>query len=169
MAARDCSMRTSDRRHADHRVDDPASVLQTPPAGLYSAAVGSRRRRRRMVADGALYGWCFGHWHDRARGYLGCKSTVTLWRPESRARLRLVFRPGPGRAIADGYFDEGAVVRLPDRAHMNLHEPGSVRALLDEALARGLFPVTGAAEADGWPLFDAVTPQDPTDRPVRSA
>ncbi|MFB8176237.1 hypothetical protein ACFC8N_09170 [Streptomyces sp. NPDC055966] len=31
-------------------------------------------------------------------------------------------------------------MRLPDREYLNLHEPGGVRALLDEALARGLFP-----------------------------
>ncbi|MEU6495305.1 hypothetical protein ABZ890_33755 [Streptomyces sp. NPDC046984] len=88
---------------------------------------------------------------------------MTLWRPESRAHLRLVFRPGPDRVIADGYFEEGAVVRLPDRVYLNLHEPGCVRALLDEALARGLFPAAGTVEVDGWPLFDAVTPQDPPD------
>jgi len=116
-----------------------------------------------MVADGTVYGWCFAHRHDRARGYPGCSSTVTLWRHGSRARLRLVFRPGRERVIADGYFDEGAAVRLPDRAYVNLHEPGSVRALLDEALARGLVPATGTVEVDGWPLFDAVTPLRPPD------
>jgi len=93
-----------------------------------------------MVADGTVYGWCFAHRHDRARGY-----------------------PGRERVIADGYFDEGAAVRLPDRAYVNLHEPGSVRALLDEALARGLVPATGTVEVDGWPLFDAVTPLRPPD------
>ncbi|MEU6340069.1 hypothetical protein ABZ883_03855 [Streptomyces sp. NPDC046977] len=120
--------------------------------------MGSRRRVRRMVAGGTVYGWCFGHRHDQVRGYPGCRSTVTLWRAGSRARLRLVFRPGPGRVVAEGYFDQGAAVRLPDRAHLNLHEPGRVRALLDEALARGLFPAAGMVEADGWPLFDAVMP-----------
>ncbi|MFE4411052.1 hypothetical protein [Streptomyces sp. NPDC056821] len=118
-----------------------------------------------MVVGSTMYGWCFGHRHDRVRGYPGCSSTVTLWRPGSRARLRLVFRPGPDRNIADHYFDEGAVVRLPDREYLNLHAPGSVRALLDEALARELFPAAGSVEVDGWPLFDAVTPQDPADRP----
>ncbi|MFD4973352.1 hypothetical protein [Streptomyces sp. NPDC058424] len=76
-----------------------------------------------------------------------------------------MFRPGPDRIIADHYFDEGAVVRLPDREYLNLHAPGSVRALLDEALARGLIPAAGSVEVDGWPLFDAVTPQDPPGRP----
>ncbi|MFC8517672.1 hypothetical protein [Streptomyces sp. NPDC057257] len=121
--------------------------------------MGSRRRVRRMVVGEAVYGWCFGHRHDRVRGYPGCSSTLTLWTPDNRARLRLVFRPTPDRAIADGYFDEGAAVRLWDREYLNLHEPGSARALLDEALARGLFPSTGLAEVDGWPLFDAVRPE----------
>ncbi|KUM91076.1 hypothetical protein AQI88_38485 [Streptomyces cellostaticus] len=76
-----------------------------------------------------------------------------------------MFRPASDRVIADGYFDEGAVVRLPDREYLNLHEPGSVRALLDEALVRGHFPATGSVEVDGWPLFHRVRPQDPPDRP----
>lgn len=117
-----------------------------------------------MVADGTVYGWSFGHRHDRLRGYPGCTSTLTLWRPGLRARLRIAFRPEPDRIIADGYFDAGAAMRLPDRDYLNLHEPGSVRALLDEALARGLFPAEGTVEVDGWPLFDAVLPKDPPDR-----
>ncbi|MGW5125384.1 hypothetical protein ACWEQ7_15270 [Streptomyces sp. NPDC004069] len=68
-----------------------------------------------------------------------------------------MFRPGRDWVIVDGYFDEGAAVRLPDREYLNLHEPGSVRALLDEALAREVFPAAGSVEVDGWPLFDAVT------------
>jgi hypothetical protein len=65
------------------------------------------------------------------------------------------------RVIADGYFDEGAAMRLPDRAYLNLYEPGSVRALLEEAMADGVWPDAGTIEVDGWPLFDAVTPLDP--------
>lgn len=73
------------------------------------------------MADGAVYGWCFGHRHDRVRGHPGCGvipgcgSTVPLWRLEGGACLRLVFRPGPDRVVADGNFDEGAAIRLPDR------------------------------------------------------
>jgi hypothetical protein len=122
--------------------------------------MGSRRRVRLMVVGGTVYGWCFGHRHDRVRGYPGCSSTVTLWRPGSRGRVRLVFRPGPGRAIADGYFDEGAAVRLSDQEYLNLHEPGSVRALLDVVLAGGLFPAETSVEIDGWPVFDAARPAE---------
>ncbi|MEU9993033.1 hypothetical protein AB0E10_40985 [Streptomyces sp. NPDC048045] len=126
--------------------------------------MGSRRRVRRLVVGGVEYGWCFGHRHDRVRGYPGCSSKVTLWRPGSRARLRLVFRPASDRVIADSYFDEGAVVRMPDREYLNLYEPGTVRVLLDEALVRGPFPAVGSVEVDGWPLFDAARPQVPPDR-----
>ncbi|MBN0046265.1 hypothetical protein JS756_19580 [Streptomyces actuosus] len=125
--------------------------------------MGSRRRVRRMEAGGTVYGWCFGHRHDRVRGYPGCRSTVTLWRPRGAACLRLVFHPSPGRVVAGSFFDEATVVRLPDREHLNLHEPGSVRALLDESLVRGLFPAAGTVEVDGWPLFDAVRPLDPSE------
>ena len=118
-----------------------------------------------MVAGGTVYGWAFGHRHDRVRGYAGCSSMVTLWRPGLQARLRIVFQPGPDRVIADGYFDAGATMRLPDRAYLNLHELGTVRALLDQALARDLFPAAGTVEVDGWPLFDAVMPKDPPDMP----
>ena len=114
-----------------------------------------------MVTAGTVYGWSFGHRHDRVRGYPGCRSTLTLWRPGLQARLRIVFQPGPDRVIADGYFDAGATMRLPDREYLNLHEPGSVRVLLDEALARDLFPTAGTVEVDGWPLFDGVMPKDP--------
>ncbi|MGI5326912.1 hypothetical protein [Actinomadura nitritigenes] len=113
-----------------------------------------------MMVDGAVYGWCFAHRHDRVRGYPGCSSTVTLWRRGGSGRLRLVFRPEHDRVIADGYFDEGAAIRLPDRAYLNLYEPGSVRALLEEAVADGVWPDAGTVEVDGWPLFDAVTPLD---------
>ncbi|MFS4094199.1 hypothetical protein [Streptomyces sp. AF1A] len=123
--------------------------------------MGNGRRVRRMLVGGTVYGWRFGHRHDRVRGYAGCCSTLTLWRAGNRSCLRLLFRPTADRAIADGYFDEGAVVRLSDRKYLNLHEPGSVRALLDEALVRGLFPTTGIVEVDGWPLFDAVKPEGP--------
>ncbi|MFI6943112.1 hypothetical protein ACIBI4_27935 [Streptomyces sp. NPDC050418] len=117
-----------------------------------------RRRIRRLVTDDAVYEWCFAHRHDRVRGYDGCRSTVTLWRPGSRARLRFVFRPGPDRLIAECSFDQGAAVRMPDRAYLNLYEPGSVRALLDEHLTHEPFPDSGTTEVDAWPLFDAVTP-----------
>ncbi|MFI6347508.1 hypothetical protein [Streptomyces sp. NPDC050560] len=123
--------------------------------------MGSKRRRRRLVADGTVYGWCFWHRHDRRRGHAGCSSTLTLWRPDSTARLRLVFHRAPGRLIADGYLTEGAAMRLPDGAYLNLHEPKNVRSLLDEALTSGLFPKTGTTETTGWPLFDALLPPPP--------
>ncbi|SDK03879.1 hypothetical protein [Streptomyces indicus] len=120
--------------------------------------MASRRRIRRLVVGDTVYAWCFAHRHDRVRGYSGCRSTVSLWRPGSRARLRLVFRPTEERIIADCFFDRGAAVRMPDRACLNLYEPGAVRALLDAHLARARFPEAGEVAVDAWPLFDAVTP-----------
>lgn len=143
------------------KADGPSGHLGE---GLRVPTVASRRRVRRLVVGGAVYGWCFAHRHDRVRGYPGCSSTVTLWRRGGSGHLRLVFRPEHDRVIADGYFDEGAAVRLPDRACLNLYEPGSVRALLEEAVVGGLWPAAGTVEVDGWPLFDAVTPLDPPNR-----
>ncbi|WP_449484964.1 hypothetical protein [Streptomyces avidinii] len=41
-------------------------------------------------------------------------------------------------------------------ADLNLHEPGSVRALLDAALAHGWQPEERRpTEVDGWPLLEA--------------
>ncbi|MFI6039890.1 hypothetical protein ACIBBD_38310 [Streptomyces sp. NPDC051315] len=42
---------------------------------------------------------------------------------------------------------------MGDRHHLNLHEPGTVRALVDEARRRGLLPQAG--ELDGSTLFGA--------------
>lgn len=58
--------------------------------------------------------------------------------------------------ISDGFLPSGAV-GTSDDVWLNLHEPGTVRALLDEAIARGWN--AGDPEGmqiDGWTLFDQV-------------
>lgn len=111
------------------------------------------RRLRRLVVDGTAWLWTVRHRHPE------CREVLSLHREGARATLRLVFRPGPGRYVADGFLHVGAV----SSAHgepLNLHEPGVVRRLLDEATARGLLPVAPGEdrELDGWPLFDALQP-----------
>lgn len=71
-------------------------------------------------------------------------------------RTRIVFRSGgagSGRYVADGYLFSGCVADGLGN-FLNLREPGAVRALVDEAQARGLLPDGG--ELDGWELFPAV-------------
>lgn len=65
----------------------------------------------------------------------------------------LVFRGGEGRFVPDGFLHSGCVA-VRGQGTPNPHEPGVVRAFVDEAARRGL--LTGAAELDGWELFLAV-------------
>ena len=68
----------------------------------------------------------------------------------------LSFLGGPGRRVSDGR-GAGGVVGSRESGWLNLHEPGTVRALLDEALASGWQPDDPAVmEIDGWLLFDTV-------------
>ncbi|MGW6565256.1 hypothetical protein [Streptomyces sp. NPDC054975] len=126
-----------------------------------------RRERvpRRLVVDGTVWLWSVGHQHTPGRTPLGpdypdCRELLTLRRADDRhAQLRLVFPTGQGRLASNGTGAAGTV-GTPSGPDLNLHEPGAVRRLLDEAAARGLLPVPhGITEVDGWPLFDAVVAQ----------
>ncbi|CAM5411426.1 hypothetical protein [Streptomyces griseomycini] len=121
--------------------------------------MGSDRRVRRLVVDGTVW-----HWTVRQRvrpDYADCRVTLSLY-PEAsaqngRRRLSLVFAPGPGRIVSNAYFEAGTVVRLPDRAWLNLYEPGTVRSLLD--VAAPVLEIPSSArnpEVDGWPCFTEV-------------
>ncbi|MFE7410087.1 hypothetical protein [Streptomyces laurentii] len=123
----------------------------------------SRRERapRRLVADGHVYLWSLRHHHDTAPDGRPshCRETLTLFPQEAgpgRTALRIVFAEGPGRYVPGGApLGSGDVghVHGPD---LNLHEPGAVRALLDEALARGWQPGRHRREEiDGWTLLEA--------------
>ena len=114
-------------------------------------------RVRHLVVGDATWLWSVRRRIDRSRDE-DCRTTLWLQREGTRARCGIVFRPGPERVIADGYVESGTVVRLSDRAWLNLYEPGVVHRFLRAAAARGLLPDRpGTVEVDGWPLFDAVT------------
>lgn len=66
----------------------------------------------------------------------------------------VVFQAGNGHLVADGFLHAGGVLHADGRG-LNLNQPGVVRALLDEAIARGWQPDV-RSETDGWELFDAV-------------
>lgn len=126
---------------------------------LYSEPMGNERRVRRLVVDGTVW-----HWTVRQRvrpDYPDCRVTLSLF-PEAsadgvRRRLALVFAPGPDRVVSNAYFEAGTVVRLPDRAWLNLYEPGTVRRLLDAAApALDISPSVRDLEVDGWPCFTEV-------------
>ncbi|WP_406727605.1 hypothetical protein WJ438_27495 [Streptomyces sp. GD-15H] len=116
----------------------------------------SERRLRRLVVDKtstgetAAYLWSVRHRHHTDGP---CQQVLALTREGTTTTAHLVFRGGEGRLVPDGFLHSGAVA-LTGHAALNLHEPGVVRAFVDEAARRGL--LTGAAELDGWELFSAV-------------
>lgn len=66
------------------------------------------------------------------------------------------FPGGPGRQVFDGYGRAG-IVGSKENGWLNLHEPGTARALLEEALASGWQPDDPAVTAiDGWQFFGTV-------------
>ncbi len=81
---------------------------------------------------------------------------LSLHREGTGETLRIVFRAGPTRYVADGYWYSGSVGDGRGGL-LNLHEPGVVRRLLNEAASREQLPrFPGEKELDGWPLFDAI-------------
>lgn len=124
--------------------------------------VRSSKKGRRCVVGDQVFLWSVGHEHDRddaaplVSRYQDCREIRTLRRCGTQGRLQIVFGRGIGRLVSDGYLPSGAVGTADD-AWLNLHEPGTVRALLDEAIARGWKPgVPATTQIDGWELFDVV-------------
>ncbi|WP_181384058.1 hypothetical protein [Streptomyces sp. NWU49] len=121
----------------------------------------SERRVRRLVTEGATagetvtYRWSVRHRHNTEGP---CAEVLVLTRGTTTTHL--VFRGGEGRLVPDDFLHSGAVA-LGEHAALNLHEPGVVRAFVDEALRRGL--LEGPAELDGWELFPAVAARRTTD------
>ncbi|MEV0321505.1 hypothetical protein ACIBKX_16250 [Streptomyces sp. NPDC050658] len=117
----------------------------------------NEKKSRRLAVDGNVYLWTVGHTH-RALGdgrYEDCCEVLDIRLFRARGRLRVLFREGPDRLVPDGYLHAGAV-GTAGGAFLNLHEPGTVRAFLDAALAQGWRPDDPPPlELDGWPLFEA--------------
>ncbi len=124
-----------------------------------------RSLRRLVLDERTVYLWNVRHRHG---GSEPCRETLTLLR--DGIRTRIVFRSGEGRDAGGGY--PGHSGGVSDAHHyVNLHEPGVVRALVDEAAKRGL--LSGGDELNGWELLPAVavsraaaaTPEAPPDCP----
>ncbi|MEW2035048.1 hypothetical protein AB0901_31675 [Streptomyces roseifaciens] len=114
---------------------------------------------RRLVVDGATYMWSIGHTHHVLSDgrYEGCSETLVIRLFKARGRLHVSFTTGPGRLVPDGRYMPSGAVGTTDGRMLNLNEPGTVRALLDEALSRGWRPDDPPVEElDGWSLFDVV-------------
>ncbi|MFH8485780.1 hypothetical protein [Streptomyces longisporoflavus] len=135
-----------------------------------------RRLRRLAVDDRTAWLWSFRHRHDNTAGSGGadCRHVLSVYREGSRLRTAIVFRAGPGRVIAEDFWERGSLldmIDVDDRKWLNLYEPGSVRMLVDEAAARGLLPDGDSGpsrELDGWALWNgalsraaATTPATP--------
>ncbi|MFJ5071633.1 hypothetical protein ACIQC7_34975 [Kitasatospora sp. NPDC088556] len=119
----------------------------------------SGKRTRRLTIDDRTYLWSLRHTHhalaDGTRE--GCCETLSIRSLEGRGGLQIQFSHGPRRLVPDGYPQPSGTVGTRDGRTLNLHEPGTVRALLDEAVRRGRNPGgLIAEELDGWTLFDAV-------------
>jgi hypothetical protein len=127
---------------------------------------GNRRSRRLVVGDRTFL-WSVSHEHrleaDPAqalvRRYRDCTEILSLRLDGTTGRLLIAFAEGAGRIVSDGLLPAG-MVGTAAGARLNLHEPGTVRSLLDEAVARGWTAETASATTstrlDGWTLFDAV-------------
>lgn len=117
------------------------------------------KKARRLVVDGETFLWALSHTHHALGDgqYEGCCETLVIRRFKARGQLRIVFRQGPGRLVPDGYLMPSGAVATTEGGHLNLHEPGTARAMLDEALAQGGLPDDASVqEMDGWALFEAV-------------
>ncbi|WP_405819820.1 hypothetical protein OG241_30815 [Streptomyces sp. NBC_01390] len=116
-------------------------------------------KARRLVVDGETFLWSLSHTHQALGNgrYEDCCETFSIRRFRARGCLRIVFRAGPDRLVPDGYLMPSGAVGTAVGGTLNLHEPGTARALLDAALAQGWRPDDPLTEeVDGWTLFDAV-------------
>ena len=95
-----------------------------------------------------VYLWGVRHGHGEGGR---CRETLTLLR--EGVRTRIVFRSGPGGDADGGYPGHSGGVSDVHGHYANLHEPGVVRALVDEAAERGL--LSEDRELDGWELLPA--------------
>lgn len=115
------------------------------------------KKARRLSVDGETFMWRVRHRHTVSTDqYRGCIEILELRRFRAPGRLTLTFAPGPGRDVG-GYPGASGVIFLDGAGWLNLHEPGTTRAFLDEALASGWDPGSPAQqERDGWLVFEKV-------------
>ena len=128
-----------------------------------------RRKTSKLRIGPRTYFWRVRHAHGESGA--PCTDLLSLRSDAPRsAPLFIAFTGGPGRAVGDGrnlsgieirwmedngpFLPHGVVSRAEPPAVLNLHRPGVVRAVLEEALARGWDGIA-RAELDGWTLFDA--------------
>ncbi|MFG2132357.1 hypothetical protein ACGFNV_31735 [Streptomyces sp. NPDC048751] len=123
------------------------------------------RRVRRLVVEQDVWYWTV---RQRVRpSYADCRVTLSFFtdgagRSTGRRRLSLVFAPNPTGVVSNCHFESGTVVRLPDRSHLNLYEPGTARRLLDAAApALALRPSAQDVVLDGWLYFAEGRPYTP--------
>ncbi|MEV7558568.1 hypothetical protein [Streptomyces sp. NPDC089795] len=114
------------------------------------------RKARRLVVDGDTYTRSVRHSHSRPGGDAGdCCESLTVHLAGARGHLRIVFREGTGRLVPTGYPMVSGEVSFTTGDSLYLHEPGTVRALMEEARARGWRPDgPSGMEIDGWTLFE---------------
>ncbi|MEV6680064.1 hypothetical protein AB0N09_24835 [Streptomyces erythrochromogenes] len=114
-------------------------------------------RARRLVVDGHTYTQSVRHSHSRPGGPdRDCCESLTVHLTGARGALRIVFREGPGRLVPNGWPMVSGEVSLTTTESLYLHEPGTVRALMEEARDRGWRPDgPSGMEIDGWTLFEA--------------
>ncbi|MEU6085511.1 hypothetical protein ABZ865_01660 [Streptomyces sp. NPDC047085] len=108
---------------------------------------GEDRLRRLTVPDGTLYRWRVRHRHGDDEP---CEEVLALNR--DGVRVQIVFRGGPGRVAGSAPYSHSGLVCDEHGRWVNLHEPGVVRAFVDELRRRG----TEAGQVDGWELLPAV-------------
>ncbi|SEN53264.1 hypothetical protein SAMN05216267_1006147 [Actinacidiphila rubida] len=122
----------------------------------------SSRTPRQLVIGGDTFLWSVRHEHHGEPGhYEDCCEVLTVRRPGALGRFRVVFASCPGHLVPDGYTPSGTVGTTDGRC-LNLHEPGTVRALLDAVTSRGdLIVGDGVTEVDGWTVFPAVAADRP--------
>lgn len=114
------------------------------------------------MVDGETFLWSVRHEHHTDAGrYEDCSEVLTIRRPGALGRLRIVFASCPGHVVPDGRVPSGTV-GTADGVSLNLHEPGTVRALVDAVTSRGgLIGGDAVTEVDGWTLFPKVAPRHP--------
>ncbi|MCL2734502.1 MAG: hypothetical protein FWE15_31370 [Actinomycetia bacterium] len=117
----------------------------------------SSRTPRQLVVGGDTFLWSVRHEHRGDAGrYEDCTEVLTVRRPGALGRLRIVFASCPGHVVPDGHTPSGTV-GTADGLSLNLHEPGTVRALVDAVTSRGgLIGGDAVTEVDGWGLFPGV-------------